>query len=279
MKNSVKIKKYSGELVDFDEEKLIRSLRHAGAGEARSLEITSQVKKALFDGISTQRIYSMAFQLLKQDQRAFASRYKTKKAIMELGPSGFPFEQFIRHIFDHDGYSTQSGVFLQGNCATHEVDVIASKENLVYLVECKYHNTQGKVSDIKIPLYVQSRFTDIVKNHRDNAGGQKIEYQGWIVTNTRFTLDAQQYGKCIGLQLVSWDHPETKSLRDRINRSRLFPITALTTLTRREKSNLLAEGIVLCKELQQNTELLDKLGLSRARRQKVITDLFELCKK
>jgi len=277
MKKSIKIKKYSGELVDFDEEKLLRSLRHAGAGEKKSMEIASRVKKALFDGISTKRIYAMAYELLKKDQRAFASRYKTKKAIMELGPSGFPFEQFIRHIFDHDGYHTESGVFLKGNCATHEVDVVAEKGRMVYLVECKYHNTQGKVSDIKIPLYVQSRFMDIEKNHVHNANGMQKEYQGWVVTNTRFTLDAQEYGKCIGLRLVSWDYPAEKSLKDRINRSKLFPVTALTTLTRKEKSTLLAEGIVLCKELQKKIDLLDKLGLSGARKEKVTEDLCDLC--
>ena len=63
---------------------------------------------------------------------------------MELGPSGFPFENFIGHIFRHDGYSTDVGVIMQGNCVTHEVDVLACKDDRCYIVECKYHNQAGQ---------------------------------------------------------------------------------------------------------------------------------------
>ncbi|HLR91356.1 MAG TPA: hypothetical protein VK040_10390 [Balneolaceae bacterium] len=73
-----------------------------------------------------------------------------------------------------------------------------------------------------------------------------------VYTNTRFTSDAIQYGKCVGLLLTSWDYPRGNGLKDRIDKSGLHPLTALTTLTKAEKTKLLDEGIVLCKELHGN---------------------------
>jgi len=278
MAEQVKIKKYSGEHVEFVKDKLIKSLMNAEAGEKLAMEIADEVENRLFDGISTRTIYQMAFKRLKKSRRSSASRYKIKKALMELGPSGFPFELFVGHIFESDGYETEVGVFMDGNCVRHEVDIVAKKDKKYYIAECKYHNSQGKVNDVKIPLYIDSRFRDILsKMVAENS--DDLNYTGWIFTNTRFTSDAKDYAKCAGLQLVSWDYPSGKSLRDRISNSGLVPITALTTLTRREKKMILDRGIVLCKELCNNKAVLEEIGLRRSKLTKVIDDLEELCHK
>ena len=103
MKKSIKIRKYSGELVDFDEKKLIISLKNAQADHDLANKIVDKIEKELYAGMSTKEIYNKAFKLLKSYKRPSAARYKLKRAIMELGPSGFPFENFIGHIFRHDG--------------------------------------------------------------------------------------------------------------------------------------------------------------------------------
>lgn len=277
MNKSIKVKKFSGELVDFDVNKLKRSLKNANANTKLVDQITDEIEKELFYGISTKKIYDKAFKLLKSRRRPSASRYKLKKAIMELGPSGFPFENYIGHIFKHDGYDVNVGIVMNGNCVTHEVDVLACKEERCYIIECKYHNSQGKANDVKIPLYIHSRFNDI-KSQLEFDGSQPFtDYQGWIFTNTRFTSDAMDYAKCAGLQLVSWDYPETKSLKYRINKSRLFPITVLTSLTKREKQQFLEEGVVLCKEIYEAPELLEKNGFSKTRIRKIREDIQDLC--
>jgi Holliday junction resolvase len=196
---------------------------------------------------------------------------------MELGPSGFPFENFIGHIFRHDGYTTDVGVVMQGNCVTHEVDVFACKDDKCYIIECKYHNSQGKPNDVKIPLYIHSRYNDVKRQLEQDKSNSFTNYQGWIFTNTRFTLDAMAYAKCAGLQLVSWDYPENKSLKYRINKSRLFPITTLTSLTKREKQDFLKQGVVLCKEIYEKPELLHKNGFSKMRIKKIQDDITDLC--
>ena len=276
MNKPVEVKKYSGETVQFDRDKLISSLTNAGSGIELANDITQEVEKRLFDGISTKTIYQMAFKRLKKSRRTSASKYKIKKAIMELGPSGFPFEQFVSHIFNSDGYRTEVGVIMQGNCVAHEVDVVARKDNLCHISECKYHNSQKKVSDVKVPLYIDSRFRDIMARIKAEKGNGTI-YKGWIFTNTRFTSDAIKYANCAGIQLISWDYPSGKSLKDRIRNSGLMPITALTTLTRREKTAILDKGIVLCRELFKQKNVLAEVGVARTRLSKVLEDLEELC--
>ena len=276
MKDPVKIRKYSGETANFQREKLVRSLMNSGADESLAQEITDEVEKRLFDGISTHTIYQMAFKRLKKRRRTSASRYKIKKAIMELGPSGFPFEHFVSHIFQYDGYQAEVGIFMEGHCVTHEVDVLARTGNKCHIAECKYHNSQQKLSDVKVPLYIDSRFRDIMKRIKQE-GGNHTEYRGWIFTNTRFTSDAKEYARCASIELVSWDYPQGKSLKDRISDTGLIPITALTTLTRREKNEILSRGIVLCAELYEKKPVLTEIGVARSRLSKVLEDLEELC--
>jgi len=277
MTKSIKVKKFSGELVDFDESKLILSLQAAKADPSLAKKIVNEIRLSLYDGMTTKKIYQKAFHLLKTRQRPSASRYKLKRAIMELGPSGFPFERYIGHILNYDGYETQVGIIMQGNCVSHEVDVLAKKENRCYIIECKYHNRQGKPNDVKIPLYIHSRFNDIRRRLIGLDPHSSVEYSSWIFTNTRFTSDAIDYARCSGMQLISWDYPENKSLKYRINKSGLFPITSLTSLTKREKTLLLDEGLVLCKEIDENSAILTKFGISNARIKKVLSDIKELC--
>lgn len=273
----MKVKKYSGDLVEFDEDKLRNSLRNAKGNENLIDEIIQKIRGELYDGITTKQIYSSAFKMLKSQRNASASRYKMKNAIMELGPSGYPFEKYIGAILDRQGFRTQVGVFVEGHCVTHEVDVVATNTVKQYMVECKYHNTQGRVNDVKVPLYIQSRFQDINTSHKNNNGHDAIFQQGWIFTNTRFSSDAIQYAECIGLKLVSWDYPKNGNLKQLINEARLFPITVLISLTKHEKMSLLERNIVLCKEIFDNPEILTEVGIPKAKHKRILENLEDLC--
>ena len=278
MENSIKIVKYSGDIVNFNVEKLINSLRRSKANEGLIQQIVEQVKAELYDGITTKKIYQMAFKMLKGKSRVSASRYKLKKAIMELGPTGFPFEKFVGKILEQEGFKAEVGVIVQGHCVQHEVDVAALKDNKHYMIECKYHSDQGRTCNVKIPLYIQSRFLDVEKQWKKQSGHQTKFHQGWVYTNTRLTTDAIQYGTCMGLGLVSWDYPIGNGLKDRIDQSGLHPLTALTTLTKAEKTKLLDKGIVLCKELHESPALLKKIGIDKTRFKKILEDSEALCK-
>jgi len=275
--DKIYIIKASGEKALFEIEKVINSLERAGADKLLIKEIVQDINKEVHDGMTTKKIYQMAFNLLKRKSRASASKYKLKKALMELGPSGYPFEKFVGKVFDHEGFDTRVGVIVQGNCVQHEVDVIAQKDHKHYMIECKYHSDQGRFCNVKIPLYIQSRFLDVQKQWEKQQGHKTKFHQGGVCTNTRFTSDAIQYCTCAGLMLTSWDYPKGHGLKERIDRLGLHPLTSLTTLTKAEKSKLLDKGIVLCKEINENPSLLEQIGIPKQRQKNILKDSEELC--
>lgn len=277
MNNSFFVTKASGETVPFSAEKLRLSLRRAGAKKNVIDRIQKEIELKLYPGISTKEIYRQAFSSLRKGSPHLAAKYKLKKALQELGPTGFPFEKYVSEILKYDSYKTTVGQIVQGHCVQHEVDVIASKENQHVMVECKFHSDQMRKCDVKTPLYIHSRFLDVEKAWQKQSGHSHKFHQGWLVTNTRFTTDAIQYGTCAGLNLISWDFPRKGSLRERIDGSGLHPITCLTTLTKKEKQLLLDKGIVLCRELCQNEQLLKEIDILPARQKKVMEEAVLIC--
>lgn len=276
MKGSSKIVKSSGESVRFAPGKLRKSLLHSGAPPAVVDTIVEKVTGEVYDGMSTREIYNRAFALLKGYKKSCASRYKLKKAIYELGPTGFPFERFVSAVLAQSGYKTETNQMYRGNCVAHEIDVVARGKEGITLIECKFHSDEGKKCNVKIPLYIHARFQDIFQWHGQKGDTSRILKPGWVVTNTRFTRDAQQYGKCVGLYLLSWNYPPKNSLKKRIDRSGLYPITVSTLLSSREKAFLLDRGVVLCKELLLEPYYLDHLGISDSRKKRILEEFEQL---
>lgn len=275
--DTINIIKSSGEKVKFSLDKLKTSLKSTGADNQTIKKIIDTVKGELYQGISTKEIYNRAFVLLKKKKSYLASKYKLKKAIYELGPTGFPFERFIGAILKYSGYKTEVDKTLQGQCVTHEIDVIAHKNNETTVIECKFHNEAGLNCNVKTPLYINSRYNDVKAHWNANSKNKSILTNGWVVTNTRFTQDAVQYGKCVNLYLLSWDSPKNNALKDRIDRLGLYPITVSTLLTNREKQFLLSRDVVLCRELIGDSFYLDHLGISEIRKDKILNEIKMLC--
>ncbi|SIS48384.1 ATP cone domain-containing protein [Zobellia uliginosa] len=279
MKNKTEfdIIKSSGAKAKFSIDKLRNSLKHTGANHELVEKIVDQVRDELYEGISTNEIYNRAFALLKKRKSVFASKYKLKKAIYELGPTGFPFERLISALLTYSGYQTKVGIVMDGLCVTHEIDVVAEKNNTVTVIECKFHGEEGRNCNVKIPLYIHSRYNDVKAHWNSKTNETKTLGQGWVVTNTRFTLDAVKYGTCADLYLLSWDHPFNNGLKDRIDRLGLYPITVSTILSSSEKQFLLSRDVVLCRELWKNKFLLDHLGISLTRKNKILNEIEQLC--
>ena len=273
---AIEIVKYSGERAKFSIDKLKNSLRKSGAGEELVEQIANSVRDELYQGISTKEIYNRAFALLKKKKTVFASKYKLKKAIYELGPTGFPFEKFVSALFFYSGYKVKTGQILQGKCVTHEVDVVAEKNGQYIVVECKFHSEEGRNCNVKIPLYIHSRYRDI-RDFYGEINNDASPSEGWVATNTRFTEDALEYGKCAGLHLLSWDYPKGNGLKDRIDRLGLYPVTVSTLMTQREKEFLLSRDVVLCRQLINDDFYLDHLGVSEKRKKRILKEIDLLC--
>lgn len=273
----VVITKASGERVQFSPAKLKNSLKRAGADEAEIQVIVQKIKGQLFDGITTKEIYHMAFDLLKHKTSVTAAKYKLKHGIMELGPNGFVFERFMAEVLRAKGFDALVGQIVQGRCVSHEIDIIGSKKHWHYMIECKFHNNPGFVCDVKIPLYIHSRFRDVTEAWEKHPDHKGQSYQGWVVTNTRFTTDAIQYGNCAGLHLLGWDYPAQGSLREQIDETGLYPLTCLTTLTAAEKQALMAAGLILAREIPLQQDKLSHIGISPQRIPHIVTESEALC--
>ena len=186
----------------FLPEKLKHSLHGSGADDATNNQIVATIISGASDGISTREIYKKTFQLLKQNSNQLAAKYKLKHAIMELGPTGYPFEIFIGEIFKQLNYKLKTGQLIKEECVQHQVDVVAELGTILLFAECKFHNKPGIKCDLKIPLYVHSRFGDIENQFCKQPAANGKPQEGWLVTNTQFSSDAIRYGERAGLLLL-----------------------------------------------------------------------------
>jgi len=273
MPQSMLITKADGEQEPYDAVKLEHSLERAGASSTVRARIAARIARELKPGMRTEDIYRHAFDILRhEDLTPVAARYSIKRAIFALGPSGFPFEQFIAEVLRAHGWKTRTGVALTGRCAPHEVDVLAEKDGTRVGIEAKFHNDAGGTTDIKDALYVKARYDDLRETHDASS---RVD-EGWLMTNTRFTRNAIRYAQCSNLKLIGWDYPRTGNLLDMVEKARVHPLTCLTTLSEGEKRRLLENKIVLCKHVSA-PHVLEEFGVKPARIPQVLEEAQRLC--
>jgi hypothetical protein len=271
------ITKADGNTEYFKVEKLRRSLRRAGATPDEINQIVVDVDKTLYDGIQTQEIYRHAFALLRQSKPPAAARYSLRRALFGLGPTGFPFEKFLARLFEEEGYTTKVGMVIPGQCAEHEIDIAAYNDTDSFVAEAKFHARPGIKSDLQVAMYSYARLLDL-KSARicnDDVCGIK---EFWLITNTKFTSTAEQYGQCVGLNMLSWDFPKTGNLHDRIQKQGVYPVTVLQTLNAAQAETLINRGVILCKDIAQNQHVLRHLHLSKRKHEALINEVSEICK-
>lgn len=272
----MRIRKHSGEIVAFDHSKLIKSLVSSGADKIVANTILKEIQPNLYDGISSKKIYRLAFQKLKNKSKVHAARYSLKNGIMALGPAGFYFEKFIARLYEIQKYQVITNVFLEGDCISHELDVLIEKNNVISMIECKFHSSQEIKTDVKIPMYILSRFNDLKKVEHFIFNRHSSISKCFLVTNSKFTSEAIKFAECSGLSLLSWDYPLGKGLKDLSNQFRVYPITCLTTLTNAEKEALLLQDFLTVYDLIKQKNGFDKLKMSAFRLKNVLNECNQL---
>ena len=252
--------KRNGVVVDFDRSILERSLVRAGAAPEFAKKLSEKIEVEITDGDRTDEIYRKAFTLLNESAKPVALRYSLKKALFNFGPTGFPFEKFVAELFRRKGYTTTTNVQLQGKCISHEVDVMAIGKERVAM-EVKFHNSMHIRSDVKAILYVKARFDDLI----GKTNGWTILQRGGVVdrcilvTNTKFTRNAIAYAKCAGVTLLGWGYPYGNNLEMLIKELDAHPITCLPSISTATAKELFAKGIVTCRGLMEQEEVLRQL--------------------
>ncbi len=266
------IQKTSGEREPFDQSKLHKSLRKAGASHDMAATITQEVSKKKLR--NTRDIHKHTLKCSLKHDLKLAMNYNLKQALAELGPTGYPFEKFVAALLRTKGYKATTNQHLPGKCVDHEVDVVLEKENYKAMIECKFHAYAGSKLDVKIALYVHARFLDIESQWKQQDS--HLNYQGWLATNTKFTGDAVAYSECYNMRLLGWGYPKG-NIAELIEESGLVPITVIPHINTRQKEWLLREGIVVCSDILTYPQSLKHLGMNKKARLHLLETIRSMC--
>jgi len=261
----------------FREEKLIQSLVNAGADDDVAKDVVDTVLAGSVSGITTSAIYKTAFRELRRKNRPTAARYSLRRALFDLGPTGFPFEDFIAALYKKMGYKVKLRQVVPGKCVHHELDVVATNDKECVAVEVKFHNSIGFKTNVRTALYVRARMDDIFAKRIEDRANCPVN-RPLLITNTKFTKNAIEYAECAELDIIGWTYPEGGSLLELITKYEVFPITTLTTLSGSQKQSLISKGIILCEDLERNKEAILSLGLSKTHIAEVLQEATHLGK-
>jgi hypothetical protein len=261
----MQITKSSGQKESFQEEKLYNSIRSAGIEHSLAQEVLRMVVHDANNLTDTAAIHHTTESvLLKHKQFTSAVRYNIQRSIMDLGPSGYPFEQYIARVLQEYGYTTTTNRIMWGRCVKHEIDVVAKRDNHHYMIECKHHHYPGAKADIKIALYIYARFLDVKDAWEKQEGKNGEIHVPWLVTNTKITTDVIQYAECVGMKVLAWRYPQPHGLNYFIEAKKLYPVTAVSQLTVHQKSQLLKHNIILLRDiLHYSTDQLSQIAALR----------------
>lgn len=275
-KNLKKIIKKTGKEELFVPEKLCGSIMMAGAPEALVDQVCSIVVESIESGVSTDNIFKMTRKYLNQFDPKIAALYALERGLGALGPSGFIFEQYVAALFTEMGYKVKTNVYMEGEGVTHEIDVLAEKGNIVFVIEAKYRNEYRSKTHINQIMYADARIEDIKRRARKD--GDMREYFMWVVTNTRFTDNAINYVQHRDMQLMGWDFPKYINLKKIVSEKNLYPVTVLPSITKKALKGFAADDIILVKQLKKisNEQLQERFGLSRTLSEKLVKEIHEL---
>lgn len=272
----IHVKKYSGELVPFDPVSLKHSLSRSGATEKEVDKVFAQIRHKLYDGISTRELYELAFDLLKGHRDVYAARYSLKKALRDLGPDGFYFEEWVAKLFESNGYEAVTGQTVQGHAVTHEIDVVAMNDERLLMVECKFRNDIDAKISVTTPMYFMSRILDISGIDYTFFNKTRKLTAGWLVTNAYFTSDSMKFAEYHKMNLLGWDYPKDKSLKLRVDENGEYPITCLTQLSTQEKRVLLKRQCIQVKDILKRPKFLDFIQANEQKKRRILLEAEEL---
>lgn len=265
MSAQILVIKRNGEEVPFDDQRVIRSMERSGVPKElfdRVLQhIHERVQKD--NTITTDEIFYHIREFLTTKDKKSAIRFNLRQGIFDLGPTGFPFEQYLARIFESEGYKTQTDLIMRGECVSHEIDILLEKDGKREIVEVKFHNQSFGKSDVQVVLYTYARFLDVQKSNNISTV--------WVVTNTKLTTDAITYAECKGIKLLAWNYPHDNNLQEFVEKPKMYPVTILTDVTTEEKRRLIDNGVVLVTDLLKisNQELKAKYLIEAQRAEEI----------
>ncbi len=244
---AVSVTKANGSKQLYDREKIIQTCLRLGVSHEVAVQIEQQVAKRIYDGISTKKILQNIFTLIRKQKPAVKHLFDLRRGI-SLMVSKPEFEVFVRVLLTHSGFHVQPNAILRGLCGEHEVDALATKDGLTYLVEAKHHVNYHALTGLDESRIARAIIEDVTEGYAQGVTTIKID-RAMIVTNTRFSDHAIAYGHCRDILQIGWASPENFALRDAVQKYKLYPLSCLRGVTTDTRLRLVNAGIVLIKQL------------------------------
>jgi len=275
-KKDKKIIKKDGETELFNPQKLCDSMVVVGASENLAQQVCGIIEESIDSNISTDTIFTTTHRYLSELNPGIAAIYSLQRGLSALGPSGFLFEQYVAEVLRELGYNVQTNLYLKGEGVSHEIDVLAEKGNLSYIIEAKYRNDFKAKTHINQVMYADARFQDIKRQAKKTANTR--EFYMWVVTNTEFTDSAINYVKYRDLQLIGWSHPKFINLKKIVHEKKLYPVTVLPSITKKALKSLSSSGTVLVKQIAHSSaqDLQEKYNITRTLANKLSEEIKNL---
>ena len=265
------VTKANGSRQLFDKNKAIRTCLKMGASRQVALEIAEKVESRLYDGISTQIIHRMIIRFLRKYKPEVSNLFDLRKGISLMSPKP-EFELFIQTLLMHNGFEVRPNQILSGKCVEHEVDAVARKDGVTFFVEVKHHFSYHALTGLDESRIARAVLEDVTENEIPERNDWRIDH-AMIVTNTKYSDYAIQYGRCRNILQIGWSSPATLGLQNTIEEKRLYPLSCLRSLPAEIRFNLVESGVVLIGQLLG--ENLHELAVKTGLRQDVLRDIVD----
>jgi hypothetical protein len=256
------VTKADGSKQPYSHEKVVQTCLRMGVDQQTAEQVTQQVEKHLYDGIPTLKVLQLIFRLMRKPKPAVRHVFDLRHGIslMESKPE---FELFIQVVLAHSGFQVKPNTVLKGLCGEHEVDALAVKNGFTYFVEAKHHQNYHALTGLDETRIARAILEDVTEGYIRGMTDIKID-RAAIVTNTRYSEHATNYGGCRGIVQIGWTSPQNSGLRDVIEKNQLYPISCLRGISAETRLRFVEAGIVLIKQvLEHDADFFErKLGLS-----------------
>src|SRR3989304_1785474 len=259
----VLVKKADGSIQLFDREKVVSTCLRMGANKKVAYDVAEKVERRLYDGISTAKIHQIIFQFMRSYKPSVGNLFDLRKGL-SLMSSKPEFEVFVQALLARTGFEVSPNRLLIGKCVEHEVDAIARKDGVTYFVEAKHHSRYHTPTGLDESRIARAVLEDVIEGFVLGKSDLKID-MAMIVTNTRYSDQAIQYGNCRNILQIGWSSPIDHGLQSMIEGKNLLPLSCLRGLSMDARLKLAIAGIVLFEQLieEDTMELARKTGLPR----------------
>ena len=247
----------------FDREKVVRTCLRMGVTRDIAEEIAGKVEMKIYDGIETSKILQMIFRLISKHKPAIRHLVDLRKALGLMSPKP-DFERFIQILLSEHGYEVTPNQIIRGKCVEHEVDAIARKNGVTYIVEVKHHFNYHTFTGLDESRIARAMLEDISEGTELELNNLKID-KAMIVCNTKFSDHAERYAECRGICQIGWSSPPGRCLQTLIEEKKLFPVTYLKGLKTAIREKLSSAGIILLRQLTEKSpeELRIETGIPK----------------